>query len=127
MSRTYVVAFLLLGLLCSGCSSTKYKWHNYDGVLYQYYKNPQDNEEFTEHLNEIIREAEASGKVPPGIYAEYGYAMHEKGQYDEAIKYYQKEYDKWPESRTFMTKMIANAKNQNKIKSHKTATDNSTL
>jgi len=127
MSRVYVVVFLLLAFLFSGCASTKYKWHNYDGVLYQHYKNPHDNEEFIEHLNEIIREGESSGKVPPGIYAEYGYAMYERGQYDEAIKYYQKEYDKWPESRTLMTKMIANAKNQNKIKSQKTATDNSTL
>ena len=127
MNMICVIAFIVIAFFSSGCASTKYAWNNYDGVLYKHYKNPHDNEEFIEHLNEIIQEGEASGKIPPGIYAEYGYAMYERGQYDEAIKFYQKEYDKWPESRTFMTKMIATAKNQNKIRSQKTLTDNSTL
>jgi hypothetical protein len=54
--------------------------------------------------------------VPPGIYAEYGFVMYEEGNNQQAVFYYQKEADKWPESRAFMTKLIAisnsRAKNQ---------------
>jgi len=32
--------------------------------------------------------------------------LYEQGNSLTAIQYYQKEADKWPESRTFMTKMI---------------------
>jgi len=53
--------------------------------------------------------------VPPGIYAEYGFLMYEQGNSLQAIQYYQKEADKWPESRAFMTKMINTAQKRSKV------------
>jgi len=47
--------------------------------------------------------------VPPGIYAEYGFALYEKGNFPDAIKFFKLESDKWPESRVLMAKMIRNA------------------
>jgi hypothetical protein len=61
-------------------------------------------------LREVISEGEISGKVPPGVYAELGYLLYEKGSSVEAIIYFQKEYDKWSESQPLMVKMINNAK-----------------
>lgn len=77
--------------------------------FYNHYKNPTKSEQFIEDLRKIIQYGEISGRVPPGIYAEYGYALYEQGNYPEAIEYFKKEQSKWPESDIIMTKMINNA------------------
>jgi hypothetical protein len=124
MKRIYIIAIVMLAICLSGCATKKYAWNNYDGALYQHYKNPTEEDAFIAKLKEIISDGEVSGKVPPGIYAEYGYVLYEKGQNDEAIKYFQKESDKWPESRTFMAKMISNTQMRNKTNSQETLTTN---
>jgi len=121
MNKVYIFLIVIITIFLSGCVTKRYAWNNYDDTLYQYYKNPNEAEVFIEKLDAIIKNGEVSGTVPPGIYAEYGYTFYERGQYSDAIIYFQKEYDKWPESRSFMIKMISNAKNQNKIKDQKTS------
>jgi len=94
----------------AGCASTRYEWNNYDSSLYDYYKTPSEQVRFAEALQETIQEGESQGggrRVPPGIYAEYGFLMYEMGNSPLAIQYYQKEAENWPESRVFMNKMIA--------------------
>lgn len=93
---------------CGG-ANTRYAWHNYDAELYEHYKDPAEKEVFIQNLKEIVETAEAEGKVPPGVYAEYGFLLQEKGDLSQAIRYFQKEADKWPESKFLMAKMIANA------------------
>ena len=101
---------LVFGIL-QGCGpSRKYAWGRYDATLYAHYKNPQDKEAYLEHLGEIVQNAEAKDSVPPGLYAEYGYALYEFGKIPEAIAYFEKESAKWPESNVLMQKMIRNAK-----------------
>jgi hypothetical protein len=109
---TFQKLFLCSCLLVfvAGCApKTRYAWNDYDNKLYQHYRNPVDYDQFVEHLKEVIEEAEAANKVPPGIYAEYGYALYEKANYQEAVKYFKLENDKWPESHILMSKMIRNA------------------
>ncbi len=94
-------------LLTAGCvPATHYTWNNYDDKLYQHYKNPVESELFIEHLKGIIEQGEKTNKVPPGIYAEYGYTLYEKGGFQEAANNFKLERDKWPESKVLMTKMI---------------------
>lgn len=109
-----LLALLAAAALSGACAApTLYPWGGYDEVLYAHYQSPQDHAAFVERLKTIVLEAEQSGrKVPPGIYAEYGHALYEEGQYDQAILYFQKERDLWPESRVLMEKMVANAQRQ---------------
>lgn len=104
----------LLFSLCGCVPQTQYAWNNYDSKLYNHYKDPSQKEEFSQALKETVEEAESSNRVPPGIYAEYGFLMYEQGNSLQAIQYYQKEADKWPESRAFMTKMINTAQKRSK-------------
>ena len=98
-------------LLLTGCATQKYSWYGYDDSLYAYYKHPENKQKFIERLNEIITNAEhANAKVPPGIYAEYGYVFFEAQDYSKAIVYFQKEEILWSESAFFMEKMIRDAK-----------------
>ena len=106
--------FLLLAAFAAavgaGCAPrTAYLWGDYDSVLYAHYANPQDSERYLERLGQIVQKAEVEkDKVPPGLYAEYGYALFEAGRLDEAITYYKKEREQWEESQIFMDKMIRN-------------------
>ena len=107
-------SFLLLAAFAAAASTgcaprTAYLWSDYDAALYDHYRNPQDTERYLERLGQIVQKAEVEkDKVPPGLYAEYGYALFEAGRLDEAINYYRKEREEWEESRVFMDKMIRN-------------------
>jgi hypothetical protein len=107
---------ILIGLLAlAGCGpKTHYSWNGYDDALYQHYKDPAQYEHFVEALKEVVDEGDASGKIPPGMYAEYGYALYEQGKISDAIVYFKKESDKWPESKFFMAKVTAIAQNRTK-------------
>ena len=107
------ILFLLFSLIGCGAHG-RYSWSSYDTIMYKHYKNPAEREAFIQSLKDIIDYAEPEGRVPPGIYAEYGFVMYEQGNTQQAVLYYQKEANKWPESRTFMNKLIAIANNRTK-------------
>ena len=125
-NKYYLFVIVTIAIFLSGCTTSRYTWNNYDSVLYQHYKNPHENDAFIEKIKDIIQQGEASDTIPPGIYAEYGYALYEKGQYPEAMDLFQKEYDKWPESRVFMTKMISNTEKQYNTNKQKDALESAT-
>jgi len=111
--RLFLYSCLIV--FAAGCApKTRYAWNGYDNKLYQHYKNPDEYDQFIEHLKGIIEEGEEAGKVPPGIYAEYGFALYEKGDFQEAARFFKLENDKWPESRVLMPKMIQNAQMRGK-------------
>jgi hypothetical protein len=112
--RPFLLGLVAAGLAgCAAGPSTLYAWGGYDDALYAHYKSPQDREAHVARLKAIVLAAEQGGrKVPPGVYAEYGYALLEEGLSDQAVVYFQKERDLWPESRLFMEKMIRNAQRQ---------------
>ena len=108
LSKFLILSFPLF--FFGGCAAPqKYAWNSYDSTLYGYYKNPVEKEKYMERLKIIILKAEQVKKVPPGIYAEYGYMFYESKNFADAIVYFKKEYDLWPESRMFMQKMIDNS------------------
>jgi hypothetical protein len=112
-SRIAALAFLVA--VVSGCATqqTHYAWGNYDEALYAYYKTPAQHQQYVAALKAIILATERDGtRIPPGIYAEYGYALYEEGNAAEAIAYYQREMAAWPASQVFMEKMIAAAQRQ---------------
>lgn len=109
--RVKIIAQMsVLGLVLLGCSTTNYHWGSYEKSLYRYYKNPASVEELGEALAEVIEEGEAKGSVPPGIYAEYGHVLLTIGKAQEAIIYFEKEKNVWPESSMLMNNMIDFAK-----------------
>ena len=103
---------LAVAAALGGCVApqTLYDWGGYDDRLYAFHKNPQERDAWVEGLKTIILASEERGRrVPPGIYAEYGFVLQEEGRAQEAIAYYEKEKNLWPESAFFMDKMIRNA------------------
>ena len=110
MSKSQLLVALGICIMLSGCvTPTIYTWKGYDDRLYKYYQNATEPETFIGDLREVISEGEISNKVPPGLYAELGYALYAQGSYQESIMYFQKESEKWIESKALMAKMIDNA------------------
>jgi len=113
MTMRKAVLMLLVpaaALLAAGCGPKQmYTWRGYDDSLYAHYKNPQDHAKHIERLQKIVTQTEADGlKMPPGVYAEYGYALLEESRFDESVTYFKKEKETWPESAVVMDKMIRN-------------------
>ena len=91
----------------SGCAtSALYDWGNYEQAAYAYAKDPGEVETYIDSLDEIIANAEKTNKVPPGIYAERGYALLSIGQRDAAMQDFLREREKWPEARKLMTLLL---------------------
>lgn len=120
--KRIILLYGVMALCLAGCGAkTKYAWNGYDDTLYQHYKNPAEYENFAAKLKEAVEEATASGNVPPGMYAEYGYVLFEQGSTGEAARYFRMESDKWPESRVLMAKLIKLAEADGKKKSNAAA------
>jgi hypothetical protein len=87
-----------------------YHWGAYDAALYRHYQTPAERQVWVEALKTTVLEAEQDGgRVPPGLYAEYGFVLLEEGNTKDAVAYFEKEKAKWPESTVLMEKMIRNA------------------
>ncbi|OPZ58697.1 MAG: hypothetical protein BWY87_01341 [Deltaproteobacteria bacterium ADurb.Bin510] len=97
---------LIVLVALTGCAGQRYEWGGYEDTLYRHYRRPAEAAEFTTRLGDDLHRAETSGKVPPGLYAEYGYALYEAGRYAEAQDYFKRESDLWPESRVLMARLI---------------------
>ena len=108
--RRPLLAAALAAVACACAAPAHYHWGDYDAALYRHYRNPQDREAWVEALRTTILESEQRGiKVPPGLCAEYGYALFEEGQAAAALPWFEREKKTWPESTVLMDKMILNA------------------
>lgn len=107
------IAFGVTVALCGamviiGCApTTLHNWGRYDHRLYQYYQDPEAVDALKEEIYQVIQASEESdAKVAPGLYAEYGYLLLEEGASSEAIEFFQKEKEEWPQSEVYMNRMI---------------------
>ena len=118
--RTFRITVFLLCFAClfftSCTTSALFYWGNYSQTSYNMKKNP-DEKHREAHKKELLAIMEKSEKkklkVPPGIYCEYGYLMHQDGNNDDALKYFELEETAYPESKTFtqrLRSMVTGAK-----------------
>lgn len=111
-------------MVFTGCATQRYYWGDYEKSLYKYYKNPGDLDSLTEKLADTIERGERKNKVPPGIYAEYGYVLLVQRKAKEAIIYFDKEKENWPESTHLMNIMNRTANSGQKNKPEVRTNDN---
>jgi hypothetical protein len=112
--KTTIFIFLLSILILAGCGTTSkdtFYWGNYSATLYDYKKNP-DEKTLEAHKKEILSLIEYADKwerkVPPGVYAEYGYLLLKEGNETEGMEYLDKEVTLYPESAVFIEKIKNN-------------------
>ncbi|MBS4049941.1 MAG: DUF4810 domain-containing protein [Methylomonas sp.] len=98
---------LMAVVMLSGCVPPGlYYWGDYETSLFERYveNNPQHTDAY---LTQTLLEAERQHrKVPPGVYADYGFLLYTRGDKAGAIENFQKERALYPESLALMNKLI---------------------
>lgn len=98
---------LMLAVMMTGCVPPGlYHWGDYETSLFERYV--ENNTQHTDtYLTQTLLEAERQHrKVPPGVYADYGFLLYTRGDKAGAIKNFQKERALYPESLALMNKLI---------------------
>jgi len=107
IKRCFVI--VVFSQFLAGCGNIGkkhiYYWEDYSAPLYAFKKTPdqKNRRKYEESLKNIIDVSGRKGKrVPPGIFAEYGYREAQKGKTNEAAKYFDMEEKSYPESKAFV-------------------------
>ncbi len=104
---------LSFAALASACAPTGlYHWDHYNQSLNASYITHDQTESRTA-LEAAITSAQKEGRrVPPGVCAELGFLIYKGGQGEQAIEYFQKEAQLYPESKPLMDKLTAKVREQ---------------
>ena len=108
--KKLILSAAVIGLLAS-CSSTKslYSWYDYEDATYQYNKKRTDElkvKMMNQYLKLIQKQKGTRKVVPPGLYAEYGYALYMGGKKEEELNYLKQEIKVYPESESYISRII---------------------
>ncbi len=104
------LVILLALVLIGGCtpSGKTFYWGTYSSTLYELKKSP-DEKTLEAHKKSLILIMEESNKkkmrIPPGVYAEYGYILLRSGSEVEGLAYLDKEIELYPESIVFIKRI----------------------
>ena len=102
---------LLATLGLSACAKPAiYHWGAYEDSLYKRYLDASESgqAEAFKMLEATIQEAEAEhARVPPGVYADFGYLLFKQGEAEAAIIALRKEGELYQESKPLMDTMIS--------------------
>lgn len=105
-----VLIFLLFTSACaSSVSDAGYYWGNYSKTSYLLVSEPSDEslQIHLEGLEKIVEESkDRELRVPPGIYAEIGYALTKLGRENEAARFFHMERQLYPESAPFLDAVV---------------------
>ncbi len=114
MTKLKLILFVLSAVqFLSGCAPKElFYWGNYENSLYERYME-NNSEQASIFLQQTIDNAvKENQRVPPGLYADYGFILYQRGDKHGAISFFEKEKTLYPESEALMTKLIKRVKGQ---------------
>lgn len=96
----------LLGLTACAAPQGLYYWGDYEtSLIERYVENASQHTDA--YLTQTLAQAQTQQrKVPPGLYADYGFLLYQKGDRAGAIENFKKEQALYPESQALMAKLI---------------------
>lgn len=112
MKKTIVCGIVLMALSCVSCTTQQpslYTWSDYEKRSYDYVKNDteQNLDELILSYEKMLNHQNGLRKTPPpGVCADYGYLLIKKGKEEEGIKMLKNEIALYPESSTFISRII---------------------
>jgi hypothetical protein len=109
----HLVTGVGLSLLLAACATpSRFEWGGYEGALYAYAKKPTLRENYRQALQKAVDEGKRTNRLAPGLLAELGYLSLEDGDTIHAVQFFEAEMQAFPESRVFLTGVIARTKGQ---------------
>lgn len=109
MRKSFVLLFFVF--IFASCTTTKplYTWEKYELTSYNYLKKSDETsiQKLMENYQKIIDKQNGSRKVvPPGVYADYGFVLLQKGKTKEGKELLLKEEALYPESKVFIDRIL---------------------
>lgn len=105
--------FLILGLaiIAVSCSTTQplYNWKGYDEAVYAYIDKSSDKsvENLIAVYEKLINKPDGSRRIPPpGVCADYGYLLLQKGEVEKGKELLVAETTYYPESKPFIDRIL---------------------
>lgn len=103
------------GLLLAGCATpSRFEWGAYEGALYGYAKKPELRPNYRASLEKAIDQGRKTNRLAPGLLAELGYLALEDHDDVQAVRLFEEEMQVFPESRAFLSSVVARLKGQAK-------------
>lgn len=88
-----------------------YYWSGYQHAISSTNNTPEKVNSSEAALRSLIKKSDEAGRrIAPGLLAEYGYFFFERGEFDTAVYWFEREIGEWPESSVLMKKMIERAR-----------------
>ena len=103
-----LVWFLVSLTLLTSCTPPMiYSWGPYEEQIYLMYARPDETD--TAKQIELLENHLSSTEriAPPGFHAQLGYLYFVSGMFEEARREFHKEKSAYPESATFMNRLLA--------------------
>jgi len=123
-----IVLCFICGTALFGCAPKGlFYWGDYENSLYERYmeNNSAQAENYLQlSIDKAIKE---NRRVPPGVYADYGFILYQRGDKNSAINFFEKEKQLYPESQALMSKLIERVKQQTIQTGKKTSTNNEVI
>ncbi|MGH8551578.1 MAG: DUF4810 domain-containing protein [Methylococcales bacterium] len=120
-SRAFPILLLVTITGTTGCAPTSlYDWGKYEDSLYLRYTD-HDFIQAESYLSNSLPTTAHPSRIPPGVYADYGFLLYRRGDYTGALQYFEKEKQTFPESSALMTKLI------DRVRQKMAQTDNSKI
>lgn len=113
MSRLIKIFFIFTTVLffvgCGAKNESIYSWDgSYMDSVYATLNNENDPTKDIANIETFIKQTNTDGKrVPPGVYAQLGLLYSQTGDNEQALVYFKKESEAFPESKHYMD-FIAN-------------------
>jgi hypothetical protein len=101
-------------VLASCATASRFEWGGYEGSLYAYSKKPELRAQYRTALEKAITEGRRTNRLAPGLCAELGYLALEDGDSPRAVELFEQEMAAFPESRPFLSNVVARARAQPK-------------
>lgn len=105
------IVLIVISVIFGGCGTSKelYSWSKYQKASYNYLKKSDEKSTqlILDEYKKVINTQKGTRKaVPPGIYADYGFLLVQKGNLPEGIENLKKEIQYYPESKIFIERIL---------------------
>lgn len=115
MKKIAIAVFGIIMLSSCGSSKSLYSWYHYEDSSYKYEKKqtPESKVKLMEDYQKMMaKQGGVRKSVPPGMFAENGYQLILDGKKEEGLIYLKKEVALYPESATFIERIIKQLEKQ---------------
>jgi len=104
-SRILLASWLAMAGLAGCAPQSLYDWGQYEDSLYLRYTD-HDFSQAEAYISQSLPTTAHPSRIPPGVYADYGFLLYRRGNYAGAMEYFEKEKTLYPESSVLMVKLM---------------------